>query len=144
LPAPAAQPQGTPEFTFKDQKVRVVMIEGKPWFVAKDVCSVLFDEERVRLKGVSNCLRHIQKDEQRLIKKNTLAQYAGNQRGSGGHITTLAESGLYKLVMRSDKPEAKVFQGWVTHRLGVGMAGNPQGIALIAWKVTASRPSALP
>lgn len=32
----------------------------------------------------------------------------------GGVITTISESGLYKLILRSDKPEAKAFQDWVT------------------------------
>ena len=36
-------------------------------------------------------------------------------RGKGsGKLKLISESGLYKMVMRSDKPEAKAFQDWVT------------------------------
>lgn len=77
----------------------MVTLDGNPWFVAADVCRTL---------GISNpsvAVRALGADE---WAKANLAQ-----RGMGSAIT-LSESGLYKLVMRSDKPEAKPFQDWVT------------------------------
>ncbi len=37
--------------------------------------------------------------------------------GSAGTATAISESGLYKLIMRSDKPEAVEFQNWVTREV---------------------------
>lgn len=87
------------------------MIEGEPWFVASDVCVNLFEPDRVKAAGVTQYMRHIDTTERRLVPKNTLSQFQGNRRGSGGVVTLISESGLYKLVMRSDKPDAKVATG---------------------------------
>jgi prophage antirepressor-like protein len=114
-PAPAAQPQGTPEFTFKDQKVRVVMLEGSPWFVATDVLRVL----GMNPAQVSNYLRHLNTDEKQLLRKTSPNLSRGVEAWFryAPTLTAISESGLYKLVMRSDKPEAKAFQDWVTREV---------------------------
>lgn len=84
-------------FNFRSNQIRVVMIDGEPWFVATDVCRVL---------GLTNpavAVIPIGADEQ---SKFSL--------GSGRPAIVLTESGLYRLIMRSDKPQAKPFQDWVT------------------------------
>lgn len=112
LPAPAAapsvQPEGTPEFTFKDQKVRVTMIDGEPWFVAADVCRVL--NSYVMAKGEVNTTMAL------LLLKPDGKTVPLNPIG-GRKPNIISESGLYKLVMRSNKPEAKAFQKWVTREV---------------------------
>ncbi len=80
----------------------MVTIGGEPWFFASNVCRVL---------GLSNttlAVRPLGEDE-----KCTLNRIKVGLPG-GAPINAISESGLYKLVLRSDKPEAKPFQDWVT------------------------------
>lgn len=87
-------------FPETQQQVRTVMLDGAPWFVAADVCAVL---------GIGNptkALYSVGADEKRTV---TLTLGKGNP-----NRALLSESGLYKLIMRSDKPEARKFQAWVT------------------------------
>lgn len=86
-------------FNFNDLPVRVVEREGEPWFVAADVCKAL------GLDNPSYVTKRLGEDEKASFK-------LPNQRGSAAKI--ISESGLYKLIMRSDKPEARAFQDWVT------------------------------
>lgn len=93
--------------SFNTTQVRVVQIDGKPWFVATDVCHVL--GYHVRANGKPNtgvALARVDTSEKGVYLLNTPG---GKQR-----LTCLSESGLYKLIMRSDKPEARKFQDWVT------------------------------
>ena len=78
-------------------------ISGTPWFVAPDVCRVF------GLSNVTKALLPLSEDEKGLTPIQTLG---GVQR-----LNTISESGLYKLVMRSEKPEAKAFQEWVTREV---------------------------
>jgi prophage antirepressor-like protein len=82
--------------------VRVVEIDDQPWFVAADVCRVL------DLEHVSNALKPLADDQK------TRKQITGMR---GPAALLISESGLYKLVMRSDKPEARQFQDWVTREV---------------------------
>ncbi|WMW65698.1 BRO family protein [Nitratidesulfovibrio liaohensis] len=83
--------------------LRVIMKDDEPWFVAKDVCDAL---ELV----VSNSVRYLDDDE-----KITLSNKQGNPRAGIPHnYTIINESGLYSLILRSRKPEAKAFKKWVT------------------------------
>ena len=85
-------------FDFEDNAVRVVDIDGEPWFVAADVCRVL------ALTNPSEAVKCLDDDEQ---SKYCL--------GSGGSDRVIInESGLYNLIFRSRKPEAKKFRKWVT------------------------------
>jgi prophage antirepressor-like protein len=96
-----------PTFTFSPAgpsgaslSLRVVDREGEPWFVAKDVCEALGYPEKSRGQIVSK----LDADEKALQRIQT----------SGHALTLVSESGLYTLVMRSDKPQAHAFQKWVT------------------------------
>lgn len=85
--------------------VRTVQIDGNPWFVAADVCRCLgLDYEK---HGTGHYLARLLQDE-----TNTLRLVVG-KRGNP-NVRVVSESGLYKLVLRSDKPEARAFQDWVT------------------------------
>ena len=76
----------------------MVTIDNNPWFVAADVCKTL------DLTNVTIATQRLDDSEK--------AKFNLGLRGSAP--TIISESGLYKLVMRSDKPEAKCFQDWVT------------------------------
>lgn len=107
VPAPASAKE-EPEvstYDFSGMTLRVVQIDGEPWFVATDVCRHIgFYIKRNGEVNTTKALRYLNDDE-RLVPPTQI----------GGRFPTLiCESGLYKLIMRSDKPEAKPFQEWVT------------------------------
>ena len=88
--------------------VRVIEHKGEPWFVARDVCAVLGTETR----DLPDILEH---DEQRPIVDiiHTLNDSTGLRRDS----RIISEPGLYSLVLRSRKPEAKAFKRWIVHEV---------------------------
>lgn len=95
-------------FDFKGASLRTLTDEaGEPWFVAKDVCDILE-------LGTEHLRRDLDEDE--VTEATNLPNW---QVGSnGGRVPLIiSEPGLYKLVMRSRKPEAKEFQRWVTHEV---------------------------
>ena len=78
-------------------KVRVIDIDGQPWWVLKDVCDVL---------GLSNpSMIAARLDDDERAKFNL---------GRQGYTNIIGESGLYAVILRSDKPNAKVFRKWIT------------------------------
>ena len=85
---------------FKGGAVRMVMIGNMPWFVAKDVCEVL------ELSDVSMSVAKLDDDE-KLVQKLFVS-------GQNRDMIIVNESGLYTLIMRSNKPEARSFRKWVT------------------------------
>lgn len=92
------------KFEFKSHEVRTVIIDGEPWFVAKDVCDVL------DIQNPSDALKSLDADE-----RITLDNPEGNPR-AGNPLTfnAVSESGLYALIFKSRKPQAKAFRKWVT------------------------------
>ena len=81
-------------------RVRVIMRCADPWFVAKDACDCL------EITNVSQACQTLDDDEKGIYKVDTL--------GGSQDMMLISESGLYTLIMRSNKPEAKVFRKWVT------------------------------
>lgn len=90
-------------FNFSQEKapIRVQLINGEPWFVAKDVCQVL---------GIAN-------------HKDAVSRLDDDERDGVGitdpigrpqTVTAVSESGLYSLIFQSRKPEARKFRKWVT------------------------------
>ena len=97
------------KFDFKGASLRTLTDKaGEPWFVAKDVCDIL---------GISNpsmAVTALDKDEVAQIDPK---DYLGSENRSNQAVNIVSEPGLYKLIMRSRKPEAKEFQRWVTHEV---------------------------
>ena len=93
------------QFYFNNAALRTLTDEaGEPWFVAKDACDIL---------GIdTNHLREALDDDEITNLRNS---EVWNQPGRAPLI--ISEPGLYKLIMRSRKPEAKEFQRWVTHEV---------------------------
>lgn len=93
-------------FDFKGAALRTLTDEaGEPWFVAKDVCDIL------ELGNTTNALRALDEDEKTNFTNCNVAQNGGRA------PLIISEPGLYKLIMRSRKPEAHEFQRWVTHEV---------------------------
>jgi prophage antirepressor-like protein len=82
-------------------EIRAVKIKNEPWFVAKDVCDSLGYS-----KDVSSVLSKLDEDEKGTENFRTL--------GGSQSLAVVNESGLYNLIFRSNKPEAKHFRKWVT------------------------------
>ncbi|WP_374251746.1 Bro-N domain-containing protein [Xanthobacter sp.] len=96
-------------FNFNGHDVRVVMIDGGPWWVAADVCRAL---DLSTGAGTTHQLQHLVPSEVMLVSKATLGPTEVSFPNRGA--SCVSESGLYRLDMRSDKPEARAFQNWVT------------------------------
>ena len=94
-------------FTFPETggQVRVVMRDGEPWFVAADVCAVL------GIGNPSQAVSYLDDDE----RSETLITSEGIRGNPTRAI--VSEAGLYSLILRSRKPEAKAFKRWVTHEV---------------------------
>lgn len=98
------EPNEIVPFVFEKMPVRVINgADGDPWFVAPDVCRVL------ELERTESALRILDPDEK---GAHTVSTPGGTQ-----SVTTISEPGLYKLLARSRKPEARRFDRWVRHEV---------------------------
>lgn len=111
-------------FDFEQKSVRVVMREGEPWFVGKDVAEAL---------GYANTkdaiVSHVDEDDKKLLQRSGFATIENHipkeafpvnfvqadipNRG----LTVINESGVYSLVFGSKLEKAKEFKHWVTHEV---------------------------
>lgn len=96
--------------------VRVVMIDGDPWFVAKDVCE---------------CLGTATKDIPAILDADERGIDTIDTLGGPQEVTVISEPGLYSLTLKSRKEEARPFKRWVTHEVipsirKTGMYGGPK------------------
>ena len=93
-------------FQFQKRPVRVLVIDGQPWFIARDVC------ERLGLEQVSRAMSKLDPDEGGLQKiphpQNPMKTILAN---------AVTEPGLYQLIQHSTKPEAHSFRRWVAHEV---------------------------
>ncbi len=92
-------------FDFEDNAVRVIEKDGEPWFVAADVARVL------DIQNIRQNLNDLDDDEAGVY--NTYIRSA-NGVEQKRQLNIINESGLYNLIFRSRKPEAKKFRKWVT------------------------------
>lgn len=106
-----AQPENSQDdvsvIMFERMKVRIVMNNGEPWFVAADVCSVL------EIENPTKAVKSLDADEK------TLTSIQGIHAGPGNPVVNaVSESGFYKLIARSRKAStpdtfAHRFSNWV-------------------------------
>jgi anti-repressor protein len=90
-------------FHYEGSEVRTVMIDGKPWWVLKDVCDIL------EIGNSGNVAARLDEDEKGIHTVDTL--------GGKQELTVISESGLYSTMLLSRKPEAKKFKRWITHEV---------------------------
>ncbi|MFC9786470.1 BRO family protein [Rhodococcus sp. NPDC127528] len=88
-------------FTYEDAQVRVLEVAGEPWFVLTDLCAVL------GLGSPHKVAERIDADARNLAP-------VIDSRGRTQQATIVSESGMYEIVIRSDKPEAAAFRRWIT------------------------------
>ncbi|WP_455036586.1 BRO-N domain-containing protein [Leptotrichia massiliensis] len=77
--------------------VRTIFANNEVWFCAKDVCGIL------EIKNVTQAVQRLDEDERSMFNI-----------GRQGNTNFINESGLYTLILRSDKKEAKPFRKWIT------------------------------
>lgn len=93
------------KFDFKGAALRTLTDEaGEPWFVLKDCMSIL------DLGNPTETVKMFDKDE---FSTTEVIDSIGRRQ----QTYIISEPGLYRLVMKSRKPEAKEFQRWVTHEV---------------------------
>lgn len=86
-------------FNFKGRELRTVIVLGEPWFVAKDAGEIL---------GLTDVRKSAEGFPTHWKDRSQIPTPGGLQ-----EMLVINESGLYRLVMRSDKPEAVAFQDWI-------------------------------
>lgn len=88
-------------WNYESSEVRTIQKNGEPWWVLADVCKVL------DLSNPSKVADRLEPDEK--------ANFELGLRG--GATNCINESGLYAVILRSDKPQAKPFRKWVTNEV---------------------------
>lgn len=91
-------------WNYENSEIRTVEKDGEPWWVLADVCKVL------ELTTPSRVAERLEKDE--VSQTHTIDRMGRTQKS-----TIINESGLYAVILRSDKPQAKPFRKWVTNEV---------------------------
>lgn len=84
-------------WNYENSEIRTIEKNGEPWWVLTDVCKAL------EISNPSKVAQRIDEDERSNFKL-----------GRQGEAVIINESGLYAVILRSDKPQAKPFRKWVT------------------------------
>lgn len=100
---PAAVPEVTTH-DFNGMALRTLLINERPWFVGADILRVLYGVT----SGKGPLYNKLDADERTKVNRTILGMNAGRP------VELVSESGLYKMITRSDKAAAKPFQDWIT------------------------------
>lgn len=123
------------EFSYQGTGIRILGTKLEPWFVAVDVLKAL----GVHTKNISQVLKALDDDEKRVVNlagedvadcdipddsvvnvttepDELVVNFTTNSRGNP-HVWIVSEPGLYRIIFRSDKPEARTFTRFVTHEV---------------------------
>ena len=85
-------------------EIRVLEIENEPWFVGKDVATIL------GYKDTSDAIKkHVDEEDKGVGEIPTP--------GGKQNMKVINESGLYSLILSSKLPNAKKFKRWVTNEV---------------------------
>lgn len=91
-------------FNYNDMPIRTIEKDGEIWWVLKDVC------------GALNITDHVT-TAKRLDPDEVGQTHVIDNKGRNQKTYIINEPGLYSVILRSDKPEAKGFKRWVTHEV---------------------------
>lgn len=86
---------------YQNNQIRILEINKEPWWILADVCRIL------DLSNPSKVSQRLDDDEKANCELGL----------PGGETNIINESGLYSVILRSDKPQAKQFKRWVTHEV---------------------------
>ena len=90
-------------FKFNNEELRIIDRNGNPWFIHNEVC------RHLGIVNASDAASRLDDDE-----KDTIGTTDRTKAELWQRTTIISESGLYSLILRSTKPEAKEFKKWVT------------------------------
>lgn len=90
-------------------KIRTILIDDEPWFSAADVCDAL------QIQNSRQAIADLDDDEKQIFTSSKVCQTYFRIPNRG--IQCVSESGLYCLIFKSIKPEAKTFKRWVTREV---------------------------
>ena len=96
-------PASSTPVTFEGHEVTVLEHDGEYWFIAREICDVL------EIQQPHRAVSGLDDDEK---GRHTVTTPGGPQQ-----VTLISESGMYTLILRSRKPQARPFRRWVTHEL---------------------------
>lgn len=88
-------------FEFDGMPVRTSVIDGEPWFVDRDLLRIL-QVDHTSLRGLDD---------------DEIADARSGEYPDLGQYKLISEPGLYSLILRSRKPQAKPFKRWITHEV---------------------------
>jgi prophage antirepressor-like protein len=97
------------QFVFNSQQVRIISVNGDPWFVASDVCKIL------DVTNVSKALSRLDDEEIMSLDRKSILTLSDDP--NTVRLSAISESGLYSLTLGSRKPQAKDFKRWVTREI---------------------------
>lgn len=114
-------------FQYEGKQVRTVEKDGETWWVLKDVCTILD-------------ITHIKDTASRLDIDEVGQTEVIDRLGRKQTVHIINESGLYHVILRSDKPQAKPFRRWVTKEVlpeirRKGSYGENRAVAALAEQV---------
>ncbi len=89
-------------------EIRTVLIDDEPWFIAKDVCDVL------DIANSRDAVSTLDDDEKADV---VITDTSSNGISQDRTFKAVNEYGLYALIFKSRKPEAKDFKRWITHNV---------------------------
>ncbi len=92
------------KFEFEKKEVRSFWIDNEAWIVLSDICKIL------DLTKPSRIAQRLDEDE---VKQILITDRMGRSQNA----IAVNESGLYAVILRSNKPEAKKFRRWITHEV---------------------------
>jgi hypothetical protein len=90
-------------FLYGETTIRTLERDGTPWFVAKDACAA------VHISNYRDACASLDADEKGVVNIDTL--------GGEQQMLIINEPGLYRLIFKSRKAEARTFQRWVYHEV---------------------------
>lgn len=94
------------EFLYENSPIRMIESNGETWWVLKDICKLLSIENH------KNITKRLEEDE-----VGTFELPHPQSKEKKLEMLCVNESGLYSVILRSDKPEAKAFRRWITHEI---------------------------
>jgi len=100
---------------FNSNNIRVVTIEDQPWFLVNDIMDTLGFAKNPTNGSYANHLTRLGPDAVRTHMLPT--KITGRGDGPSRKQFIVSESGLYLLIMRSSRPQARAFQDWVTREV---------------------------
>lgn len=91
-------------FNYQEKPIRTIERDGEVWWVLKDVCSALGIVDHISVS------RRLEDDEKGVCQILPLSGKGGAQ-----ETAIINEPGMYNVILRSDKKDAKNFKRWITH-----------------------------